>query len=136
MTLEEIVAGLRSSNDAAVKLVSRLDEDQWQLLTPSEGWPVGMVEGRPVDPGDVDAVNARHAAQGVVAAPDEVARLIRQDGDHALAVLIALTPADVAGDVEFGGRQMPRTALLGASLRHVDSHLASIRAAVGAEGPA
>src|SRR4051794_14474804 len=151
MTLEEIVAGLRSSNDAAVELVSGLDADQWRRVTVVEGWPVGvaarhialghrqfvgwvdgMVAGRPVDPGDLDAVNARHAAAGIVAAPDEVARLLRTEGEAALAALTSLSPDDVAGEVDFGGRRLPRIALLGASVRHVDGHLASIRASVGA----
>jgi DinB family protein len=152
MTLEEIVAGLRSSNDAAVELVSGLDEDQWRRVTVGEGWPVGvaarhialghrqfvgwvdrMVAGRPVDPGDIDAVNARHALAGIVATPDEVAHLLRVEGDAAVAALTSLSPEDVAGEVDFGGGRRPRIALLGASVRHVDVHLASIRASVEAE---
>jgi uncharacterized protein (TIGR03083 family) len=152
VTLEEIVARLRSSNEAAVELVSRLDGDQWRRRTPAEGWPVGvaarhialghrqfvgwvqgMVAGVAVDPGDIDAVNARQAADGIVAQPDEVARLIRSEGDRALSVLTSLTPDDVDGEVDFGGRRVPRVALLGESIRHVDVHLASIRAAVGVD---
>jgi uncharacterized protein (TIGR03083 family) len=152
MTLEEIVARLRSSNEATVELVWALDDDQWRRLTPAEGWPVGvaarhialghrqfvgwvqgMVAGVPVDPGDLDAVNARQAADGIVAEPEETARLIREEGDRALTVLTSLKPDDVDGEVDFGGRRMPRVALLGASVRHVDAHLASIRAAVGGE---
>src|SRR3954463_15714198 len=81
MTLEEIVARLRSSNEAAVALVSALDHDQWRRRTPAKGWPVGvaarhialghrqfvgwvegMLPGAPGDPGDLDAVNASAAA--------------------------------------------------------------------------
>src|SRR3954471_7651034 len=121
MTLEEIVARLRSSNEAAVALVSALDHDQWQRRTPAEGWPVGVaarhialghrqfvgwVEGMvadvPVEPGDLDAVNAKQAAEGIVAEPDEVARMLRDEGDRALRTLKALTPDDVDGEVDFG----------------------------------
>jgi hypothetical protein len=155
MTLDEIVAGLRSSNEAAAELVSDLDHEQWRRRTPAEGWPVGvaarhialghrqfvgwvegMVAGEPVDPGDLDAVNASAAAAGIVAGPDEVARLRRDEGDRAVRVLTTLKPEDVEGEVDFGGWRMPRMALLGASVRHVDAHLASIREAVGAEDPA
>src|SRR3954467_6413693 len=115
MTLEGIIASLRSSNEAAVELVSVLDHEQWRRRTPAEGWPVGvaarhialghrqfvgwvdaMVAGRPVDPGDPDAVNARHAAAGIVAEPDEVAHLLRSEGDAALAALTSLSRDDVA----------------------------------------
>jgi hypothetical protein len=152
VTLEEIVAGFRSSNDAAVELVSGLAPDQWRRVTVAEGWPVGvaarhialghrqfvgwvdaMVAGHPVDPGDLDAVNARHAAAGIVAEPDEVAHLLRAEGDAALAALTSLSPDDVAGEVDFGGRRLPRIALLGASVRHVDAHVASIRASVAGQ---
>jgi hypothetical protein len=155
MTLDEIVAGLRSSNEAAAELVSALDHEQWRRRTPAEGWPVGvaarhialghrqfvgwvegMVAGEPIDPGDLDAVNASAAAAGIVAEPDEVARLLRYEGDRAVRVLTTLKPEDAEGEVDFRGRRMPRMALLGASVRHVDAHLASIRAAVGADGPA
>jgi hypothetical protein len=155
VALEEIVASLRSSNEAAVELVSVLDADQWRRRTPAEGWPVGvaarhialghrqfvgwvegMLAGAPVDPGDLDAVNASAAAAGIVAEPDEVARLLRDEGDRAVRVLTMLKPEDVDGEVDFAGRRMPRMALLGASVRHVDAHLASIRAAIGAGGPA
>src|SRR5690242_4646600 len=98
MTLEEMAAALRASNDAAVELVSGVDDEAWRRTTPVEGWPVGvaarhialghrefvgwverMLTGSPVDPGDVDAVNARHAAEGVVAEPGEVARMLREE---------------------------------------------------------
>jgi hypothetical protein len=155
MTLEGIIASLRSSNEAAVELVSVLDHEQWRRRTPAEGWPVGvaarhialghrqfvgwvegMLAGEPVDPGDLDAVNASVAAAGIVAEPDEVARLLRDEGDRVVSVLTTLKPEDVDGEVDFGGRRVPRIALLGASVRHVDAHLASVRAAVGAGDPA
>jgi hypothetical protein len=154
MTVEEIVVGLRSSNQAAAELVGLLDDEQWRRRTPAEGWPVGvaarhialghrqfvgwverMVAGEPVDPGDLDAVNASAAAAGIVAGPDEVERLLRDEGDRAVRALTTLKPEDVDGEVDFSGRRMPRLALLGASVRHVDAHLASIRAAVGAGDP-
>jgi hypothetical protein len=151
MTVEEIATRLRSSNEAAVDLVSRLDREQWRRVTFAEGWPVGvtarhivlghrqfvgwvrgMVAGEVVDPGDIDAVNARQATAGIVADQDEVARLLRDEGEAAVRALTSLPPADVEGDLDFGGRRMPRIALLGASVRHVESHLASIRAVVDA----
>jgi len=151
MTVEEIAARLRSSNEAAVELVSRLDAEQWRRLTFAEGWPVGvtarhivlghrqfvgwvrgMVDSGVVDPGDIDALNAREAAAGIVADPDDVVRLLRDEGEAAVRAVTVLTPADVEGELDFGGRRMPRIALLGASVRHVESHLASIRAAVDA----
>jgi uncharacterized damage-inducible protein DinB len=157
MTLEEIAAQFRSVNDDAVDLVQSLDDDQWRRPTTVEGWPVGvtarhialghrqfagwvegMLAGGPVDPGDVDAVNAQHAAQGIVADQAEVARMLRDDGDEVLVLLAGLDDADVQGEVEFSGHVMPRLVLLGASVRHTDRHLASIRTTLhgSAEHPA
>jgi DinB superfamily len=150
MTLEEIIGRFRSVNDDAVDLVRGLDDDQWGRLATVEGWPVGvtarhialghrefvgwvesMLAGGPVHPGDVDAVNAENAARGIVADQAEVARMLSEDGDAVLALLTGLDGDDVQGDVEFSGQVMPRIALLGASVRHVDRHLGSIRATLG-----
>jgi DinB superfamily len=149
MTRTEIIEQFRSVNDDAVGLVRRLDDDQWRRPTTVEGWPVGvtarhialghrefigwvesMLTGGPVDPGDVDAVNAEHAARGIVADQEEVARMLRENGDAVIAVLASLDDAAVQGEVEFAGNVMPRIALLGASVRHVDRHLSSIRTTI------
>ena len=48
-------------------------------------------------------------SNSVVAEPGEVARMLREEGDRALAVLASLTPDDTDGEVDFAGRRMPRT---------------------------
>lgn len=150
MTLEEIIGRFRAVNDDAADLVRGLDDDQWRRLTTVEGWPVGvtarhitlghrqfvgwvesMLAGEPVDPGNVDAANAEQAARGIVADQTEVARMLSEDGDAVLALLTGLDGDDVQGEVELSGNVMPRMALLGASVRHVDRHLGSIRATLG-----
>jgi uncharacterized damage-inducible protein DinB len=155
MTLEQIIDAFRTANDDAVDVVKGLDDDQWQQRTATEGWPVGvtarhialgheafagwvtsMLDGGPVDPGDVDAVNAETAARGIVADQSEVARMLRENGEAVLERLTALDGADVEGEVEFAGNVMPRAALLGASVRHLERHLGSIRDTVALPTPA
>jgi DinB superfamily len=150
MTLEEITDRFRSVNADAVHLVRGLDDDQWRRATTVEGWPIGvtarhialghrqfagwvqsMLAGGPVDPGDLDAANAEHAARGIVADQTEVARMLSENGDAVLALLAGLDADAVEGEVEFSGKVLPRVALLGASVRHVDGHLGSIRATLG-----
>jgi hypothetical protein len=147
----EIAEQLQTLNADAADLVVRLDDEQWRRVTAAEGWPIAvtarhialghqqfvtwirrMTAGEQVDPGDVDAVNAQRAAAGVVADQSEVARALEETGALAVQVLAGLGPADVTGDLDFGGRVLPRVALLGASVRHVAVHLASIRATLEA----
>jgi len=153
MSGTEIAARFDAANEEAIAVVLGPAREHWRTPTEAEGWPVGVVARHiglghelmaswartlharaPFTGGfDIHARNAEVAAQGVVATPEEVAELLRTGGREVSAALAALTDDDLEGEVDFGGRTMPRAMLAEVSVRHVESHVASILAVVGAE---
>lgn len=146
----EIAARFTAANGQAVDYVLGPARDHWHEPTDAEGWPVGVTARHiglghelmagwaralrtrePITSGmDIHERNAEEAARGVVAGPEEVAELLRSGGDTVAEALRALTDDDLAATVEFGGREMPAAMLAEAAVRHVETHLASIRAVV------
>jgi hypothetical protein len=154
MTGADIAARFEIANVGAADYIEGPAAAHWQTPTPEEGWPVGVTArhiglghdlmagwargiktGGPFSGFDVHDRNAEVAAAGIVADPAEVAELLRANGAHVIEALRALDDADLEGEVDFGGRRLPATMLAEAAIRHVESHLGSIRAAVeGASG--
>lgn len=149
----DLVARFTAANDEAVAYVTGPARDHWDASTQAEGWPVGVVarhialghelmaswaralrDRTPLPAGyDIHERNAEIAAQGVVATPDQVGELLRKGGVEVAAVLAELRPEHLEGEIDFGGRMMPRLMLAEASVRHVQTHLESIKAAASAE---
>jgi hypothetical protein len=144
----DIAARFTAANDEAVAYVSGPAKDHWDAPTEAEGWPVGVVarhiglghelmaswaralrDRTPLPEGsDIHERNAEIAAQGVVATPEQVAELLRRGGVEVAQVLSELGPEHLEGEIDFGGRMMPRAMLAEASVRHVQTHLESIKA--------
>jgi hypothetical protein len=144
----EIAERFEAANAEAIDYVLGPAREHWDAPTAAEGWPVGVTArhiglghelmtswARAIktrEPltsvGDIHAINAEHAARGVVATPEEVVELLRRGGASVSAALRELTDDDLAQQVDFGGQQMPATMLAEASVRHVEGHLGSIKA--------
>lgn len=153
MSGADIAERFEAANTDAINVVLGPARACWTALTEAEGWAVGVTarhiglghelmaswaralrDRTPLTGGyDIHQRNAEIAAQGVVATPEEVADLLRDGGAEVAGVLRELTDADLDGEIEFGGRMMPRVVLAEAAVRHVDAHLASIRAVLGAQ---
>lgn len=153
MSGDEIAARFETANAEAIEVVLGPARACWEAPTQAEGWPVGVTarhiglghelmaswaralrDRTPLSGGyDVHQRNAEVAAQGVVATPEEVAELLRAGGADVAGVLRELTADHLDGEIDFAGRSMPRTMLAEASVRHVESHLASIRAVIDGE---
>jgi len=151
MTGADIASRFEAANAEAIECVLGPAGAHWESPTEAEGWPVGVTarhiglghelmaswaralrDGTPVTGGaDVHQRNAKVAAEGVVATPDEVSALLRDNAKAVVAALRELTEDDLEGEIDFGGRMMPRRMLAEASIRHVQGHLDSIRAVIG-----
>jgi hypothetical protein len=147
----EIAERFEAANAEAIEYVLGPAALCWESVTAIEGWPVGVVArhiglGHELMTGwahaiksrtpvtrvdDIHAVNAAHAARGIVATPEQVAELLRTGGVMVATALRALTDDDLDGEVH-GDHTMPAAMLADASLRHVQGHLASIRETVEA----
>ena len=153
MSGADIATRFEQANARAVEVILGPAADCWQTPTAAEGWPVG-VTARHIALGhelmaswaraladraerlvgfDIHAQNAAVAAQGVVATPAEVAELLRANGALVTEALRRLDDSHLAGEIDFGGRAMPRQMLAEASVRHVEAHLAGIEAVASAK---
>ena len=150
MSGAEIADRFNQANERAIEVVLGPARKHWETPTAEEGWPVGVTArhialghglmaawARALADGaermhgfDVHAQNAAVAAEGVVATPDEVVELLREGGTVVAAALAGLTDDQLAGEIDFGGRVIPRATLAQAAVRHVEGHLTSIEAVV------
>lgn len=147
---QDLAGRFVAANDEAVAYLLGPARERWHSTTDSEQWPVGVVarhialghelmlgwvrslkDQAPITgPSDIDAINATEAARGVVASPEEVAQLLRDNGGAVTEVLRSLTGEDLQREVDFAGRKLAAAMLADAPARHVTGHLASIRAVV------
>lgn len=146
--LREVEAILRQASDA-----------QWRAVCPAEGWPVGLVAfhlalhmerpagwiedalaGKPpfeFSQAETDALNDAVARYGMVPSKGFVLGALAGGAARMLAVLRALTDADLERDAiveRSGGDGEPKVGsvrgLLRVWMRQTDAHFASIRATI------
>jgi hypothetical protein len=146
--LREIEAILRQASDA-----------QWRAVCPSEGWPVGLVAfhlalhmerpagwiedalaGKPpfeFSSAETDDLNAAVAGYGILPSKGFVLGALTGGASRMLAVLRALTDADLERDAlidRSGGVGEAKVGsvrgLLRVVMRRTDEHFASIRATI------
>ena len=152
MTGADIAARFDEINQEAIDFVLGPAGDYWYEATDAEGWPVGVVarhiglghhlmagwarglkaHSAIASVGDINAINAKQAAAGVIASPAEVVDILRTGGKTVMEALRALGPEDLEGTIDFGGQQMPCAVLAEAAVRHTATHLESIKSAVSA----
>ena len=155
MPAADLADRFESANREVIDYVLGPAAAAWDTPTAAEGWPVGVTarhialghrlvagwidalrQGEPITGiEDIDGANAREAARGVVASPQDVAALLQENGARTSAALRQLSDEDLNREVEFGPRRLPGEVVAGAAIRHAQVHLESIRQALG-EGPA
>ena len=141
----------------ATAAVERLTEADWRKVTSAEKWPVGVVahhiavshalfagvikglaEGKPgpnIPMDTIHAMNARHAEEHAACTKPDTLALHRANAAAAAATLRGLDDAALErnGSVIAGMPPMTAGQVAGGLLiRHIDEHLGSIRATVGA----
>ena len=155
--IDQLVARFDAVNAGAIALVEACTDAQWRATCAAEGWPAAVVAhhiavvhdefmplvrafagGETFSPGssmdDVDRVNAHHAREFADVGRPETLDVLRVNG-AALAQLLRAIPDDgldrIAGT--YGGREMTVAQVVEwIVIGHVQSHLASLRAAFGA----
>ena len=109
---QELVAAFIKANDALIKTVEAVTDEQWQLKTADEGWPVGVVahhlatvsgveplerilagDQTPfwADSDEVNALNAQHARDFADCTKEETLDLLRGNSPRVEEVIGALT---------------------------------------------
>jgi len=150
-----LAAELRDANAEAVAFVDGCSEDDWRVLVPEEGWPVGVVlhhvaaghvlvgdwvdaarrgEDITITTDEIDEANARHAEDFAGVSREETSELLRTNGEELAALLEGLSDAELASEVAFtpaGGALFSAEQLCGAGARHAASHLGRVRRALG-----
>ena len=152
MTGADVAERFEEVNAQAVAYVLGPARAHWHDVTEAEGWPVGVAArhialGHELVRGwvqaiqrnepiggleDIDAVNAEHAARGVVASPEEVAAILEHNGRALADELRSLSESDLSREVHFGERLLSASLVAEASLRHVRAHMESIERVVDA----
>jgi hypothetical protein len=94
------------------------------------GWISQLVAGQPVevDSSVVDALNAQHARDAAAVSKVEATGHLRRSGEAISALIVGLSPADLAA----GGGRVRRLAQIAA--RPADDHRAEIEAALATRG--
>jgi hypothetical protein len=141
----------------ATAVLERLTEAEWRTVTSAEKWPVGVVahhiavsheliaglvkglaDGKPgpnIPMDTIHAMNARHAEEHAACTKADTLALHRANAAAAAALVRGLDDAALerSGTVLAGMPPMTAGQLVGGLLvRHIDEHLGSIRATVGA----
>jgi hypothetical protein len=151
----DLAAKLEAANAAVIDAVENSSEADWQCVTPSEWWSVGVTarhiaishvpimglvelvatggEVPPITMEMFHAGNAQHAQEHASCTRDEVLEILRRDGKAAADKLRGLSDEQLdrsasmsfAGGAEMSAQQLVEAILLG----HPAQHLESIKAA-------
>lgn len=153
-SVEDYEGAIAAVNDEIMAAIEGCTDEQWQRVTASEQWPVGVVAhhtgavqkafarvlgaletGAPVpqfSAEDVEASNARHAQEFAAVDKPETRAFVRTNGAALVDATSRLTDErlnQVAGT--FGGYELTVAQLLEfAVIAHLNEHLASIRATI------
>ena len=149
---------LEGANAELISFAESCSEDQWRMIVPGENWSVGtlvhhcalghatasswireMIETGAVSTTaeELDASNARHAADFANPAITETVDLLRRNGTAAAGVLRSLSDEELEREAAFGpagGRIFKVESFAGMFSRHPISHLANARAAIATAG--
>ena len=141
----------------ATGVFDKLSDADWKKVTSAEKWPVCVVAhhvavaheilggiiktiasgqaGPNIKMADLDAMNAKHAQDFASCTKAETVALHQKNAAAAAAVVRALDDGalDKGGNVIAGAPPMTAGQLAGLLCSHVDEHLGSIRATVGAK---
>jgi hypothetical protein len=153
---EALAARLEQGSDALAAFAAALSEVEWQIRVPKDGRKVGvtvhhvasmypleiqlaltLAEGKPIEGvtwNDVDAINARHAAEHDTVAKPAALELLRRNSAAAAAAIRALSDHELnrAAPISLNA-DAPLTCqffLEDHAVRHSYHHLARLRAAV------
>ena len=140
---------IADANAEFIAFVESCSDQEWRAICRAERWRVGVVahhiawgheraaewintirSGRAI-PGSPQAHNASNAIKATQVAGisrDEVVFLARRNGERLVAVLRSLTDEDFEQAVPFGPAGGRPLAIEGLGRRHLDRHLASMRA--------
>lgn len=154
---EALAEAFEGKVEEATRVFERLSEADWRKTTAAETWPVGVVahhiavshetigglirtlaQGKPgpnVSMDAIHAMNARHAREHASCTKPETLALHRTNAAAVAAMLRGLDDAalDRSGVVIAGMPAMSAGQLAGGLLvKHIDEHLGSIRATIGA----
>jgi hypothetical protein len=154
---ETLAAKFEAKVNEATAVIERLSDADWKKVTAAEKWAVGvtahhiaaahqtlaglvktLADGKPGPNVEMDAIhagNARHAQEFAGCTKAETLALHRQNAAAAAALLRGIADADFdrSGNVLVGLPPMSAGQLAGGLLcSHIDEHLSSIKATVGA----
>jgi hypothetical protein len=153
-TVSELVADFEAANEEAVEFVRSCSPEEWATIVPGEDWTVGVVihhfadsypilchwiedtvDGSGVPPEtDMDAVNAKHAADWASVTPEETVDLLEINGASTAAIIISLDAADLDRTAPFGpagGQHMSVERLAALPALHTRQHLGHAKEAIG-----
>jgi DinB superfamily len=141
----------------ATSAIEKLSEADWTKVTTAEKWPVGVVAhhiavahaalsglvkqvadgklGAPIPMDAIHAMNAKHAQDFANCTKADTVALLKTNAAAAAATLRGIADADYerSGTLLVGLPVMSAGQLAGGLMcKHVDEHLGSIRATVGA----
>ena len=147
----DLAAKLDEANAAVIEAVENSSDADWQRVTDSEGWSVGvtahhsaishlpvmgLVElvatGGEVPPITMEMIhvgNAQHAQEHATCTRDEVLEILRRDGKAAADKLRSLNDEQLdrkasmafAGGAEMSAGQLAEMVLLGHPIQHLES---------------
>lgn len=140
---------ITDANAEFIAFVQSCSDEEWRAISRGERWRIGVVAHHiawgheraadwinairsgssiPGSPQAHNASNAIKAAQVVGISRDEVVFLARRNAERLVAVLRSLTDEDFERAVPFGPAGGRPLSIDGLDRRHLDRHLASMRA--------
>ncbi len=153
--------GLAGKFDQACRefntVVEKLSDAEWKTVTAGEKWSVGVVahhvagahaaisgivnligKGQPLPGLTMEMIhenNAKHAKEHANATKAETLALLRENAAKAASTVRGLSDAELDRSAKLlGGQPMTAAqAIEGILINHVNEHLGSIRAAIGAK---
>ena len=154
---EDLAKQFEAKANEATAVLERLSDADWKKVTTAEKWPVGvtahhiavsheliagiiktLADGKPGPNINMDAINelnAKHAQDSAGCTKAETLALHKQNAAAAAVMVRGLSDAELdrTGAVLAGMPPMSAAQLAGGLLvGHIDEHLGSIRATVGA----
>lgn len=156
MNAETLVRNFEQANQELIETIQAMPDDQWHATCAAEGWSVGVTAhhlassleaarnivplimagtGPEITVEFLDERNARHAEEYADVTREETLAKLRKQHKHVKEWLSQLTAQDLEQTTTLpytGDDPITVYALIdGFIVRHIHSHLSSIRAAIG-----